>query len=109
MVMKKILFAIAIFLCAGLSSCIEDGFTSASSDQPLFSVDTLYMGTFFTEDVSATHKLTVYNKASKSLNISHIGISGANAEYFRLNVDGFSGKEFANVEIRENESIIVYV
>ncbi len=107
--MKKILFVLFLAVCVVFSSCIEDGFTSSPSDQPEFSVDTLYMGTFFTEDVSTTHSFIVHNRASKSLSISKISLSGENAGLFRLNVDGFSGTDFSNVEIRANDSIFVLV
>ena len=99
----------AILIVFALGSCIEDGFTTSPSDQPVFSTDTLDMGVIFHEQASTTHRFTVYNRADKSLNISHISLSGENAGYFRLNVDGFSGKSFDNVEIRANDSIIVFV
>lgn len=92
-----------------LASCIEDGFSTSPSDQPVFSVDTLDIGTIFTEQSSTTHRFTVYNRADKSINISRIGVSGPNAGFFRLNVDGFSGRDFADVEIRANDSILVFV
>lgn len=92
-----------------LTSCIEDGFSSSPSDQPTFSVDTLQMGVIFTEQPSTTHRFTVYNRAGKSISISNISLSGENAPLFRLNVDGFSGREFHNVEIRANDSIYVFV
>ena len=107
--MKKILLGTFVAVIMALSSCIEDGFTTSPSDQPLFSVDTLDMGLIFTEQVSTTHRFIVYNRASKSLMISRIAFSGDNANLFRLNIDGFSGREFENVEIRENDSIFVLV
>ena len=91
------------------TSCIEDGFSSSASDQPTFSVDTLQMGLIFTEQPSTTHRFTVYNRANKSISVSNIRLSGENAGLFRLNVDGFSGREFNNVEIRANDSIYVFV
>ncbi len=107
-VMKKILFAVFLAI-VGLSSCIEDGFTTSPNDQPTFSVDTLNMGLIFTEQVSTTHRFIVHNRASKGLMISNISFSGDNADLFRLNIDGFSGREFSNVEIRANDSIFVLV
>ncbi len=100
---------LAIAAIFTLGSCIEDGFTSSPSDRPVFSVDTLDIGTIFTEQVSTTHRFTVYNRADKSLNISRISLSGQNAGLFRLNVDGFSGRDFSDVEIRANDSIFVFV
>lgn len=109
--MKRI-HLLYIFICAmaaALGGCIEDTFSSSPADQPAFSVDTLQMGVIFTEQPSTTHRFTVYNRAGKSINISRISLSGDNSGLFRLNVDGFSGKEFSNVEIRANDSIYVFV
>ena len=110
--MKRIhlsLFLIILTIFAALTSCIEDGFSSSSADQPTFSVDTLQMGVIFTEQPSTTHRFTVYNNAGKAISINHVSLSGDNAEFFRLNVDGLSGREFNNVEIRANDSIFVFV
>lgn len=92
-----------------LWSCIEDGFTTSPSDQPEFSVDTLKMGLVFTGEPTATHRFVVHNRHGKGLGISHISLSGENASLFRLNVDGMSGKEFSDVEIRAKDSIFVFV
>lgn len=109
--MKRIHISLLIIFLTmfGLASCIEDGFSSSSADQPTFSVDTLDMGVIFTEQPSTTHRFTVYNHADKSIAISRINLSGENASLFRLNVDGFSGTDFNNVEIRANDSIYVFV
>lgn len=106
---RFLLLSFFVALVGGLSSCIEDGFTTSPSDQPTFSVDTLDMGVIFTEQPSTTHRFVVYNRASKGLNISRISLSGDNASLFRLNVDGLSGVDFANVEVRAEDSIFVLV
>lgn len=109
--MKRLLIYISltIITAVGLASCIDDSFTNSPADQPEFSVDTLKMGVVFTEEMTTTHRFSVRNPSSKSLSISHIGLSGEGSQYFRLNVDGFSGKEFNNVEIRGKDSIFVFV
>ena len=91
------------------TSCIEDSFTTSPSDVLTFSVDTLKMGTVFTDEMTTTHRFTVSNRASKSLSIAGISLSGPGAQYFRLNVDGFSGRDFRDVEIRGKDSIFVFV
>ena len=110
--MKRLQFSL-LFIFAAFStlfySCIEDSFSSSPADQPTFSVDTLQMGLIFTEQPSTTHRFAVYNRANKSILISNISVSGNNSELFRLNVDGFSGRQFDNVEIRANDSIYVFV
>ena len=109
--MRKFLYNILFGFIAifAFAACIDDSFTDSPADQPVFSVDTLKMGVVFTEQMTTTHRFSVSNPASKSLSISHIGLSGDAAEYFRLNVDGFSGREFNNVEIRGKDSIFVFV
>lgn len=91
------------------TSCIEDGFSDSPSDQPVFSCDSLKMGVVFTEELTTTHKFVVHNRHSKGMNISSINLSGDNAQYFRLNVDGMSGRDFSNVEIRAKDSIYILV
>lgn len=109
--MKQSLYYIIALLMAvvGLTACIDDSFTDSPADQPRFSVDTLSMGVVFTDQLTVTHRFTVSNPASKSLSIGRIALSGDGADYFRLNVDGFSGREFSNVEIRGKDSIFVFV
>lgn len=110
--MKKtfcILSVLAVALTALLSSCIEDGFTTSQSDQPLFSADTLKMGGTFTLEPTPTKKFTVHNPHGKMLSISSISLRDDVQGLFRLNVDGRSGTRFTNVEIRPNDSIFVFV
>ena len=98
-----------IFSCV-VSGCIEDGFTSNPSDQPEYSVDTLRFGTVFTGEGTPTRAFKVYNRHDKGLVISRIAFrSEGDADVFRLNVDGLSGKAFDNVEIRANDSIFILV
>lgn len=105
-IITYLLFAVAV---AAMPSCIEDGYTTSPSDQPTFSTDTLDLGVVFTEQVTPTARMTVYNPHSKGLNISNITLSGENADCFRINVDGISGKTFQNTEIRNRDSIFVMV
>ena len=108
--MKLLLKIIAFVGIIGLAqACIEDSFTDSPSDQPSFSVDTLNLGTVFTAEPTPTSRMLVYNRHAKSLSISDINISGADAACFRLNVDGVSGKRFSDVEIRAKDSIFVFV
>lgn len=108
--MKLLKFFILAILTAAVSqSCIEDGVSSSSSDQPEFSVDSLKLGTVFTEQGSTTHRFLVYNRHDKIININTIALRDPAQGVFRLNVDGISGKEFHNVEIRPNDSIYVFV
>ncbi len=93
-----------------LTSCIEDGFSNSPSDQPDYSTDTLRLGDVFTGQGTPTHSFVVYNRHSKGMIISGIKFRDtATSDYFRVNVDGLSGKEFNNVEIRAKDSIYVLI
>ncbi len=92
-----------------LTSCIEDDFTTSSSDTLEFSVDTLAFDTVLTEEGTATRRFTVYNRHKKMLNISSITLDGNTGGRFYVNVDGVSGSSFSNVEIRGEDSILVFV
>lgn len=106
---KTILGICGLLLAMGLSSCIEDGFSTDVNDQPTFSTDTLNMGPIFTEAGTPTHSFTVYNRHDKIMNISSIKMRDDTDGMFRFNVDGVAGKEFQNVEIRPNDSIYVFI
>ncbi|MDE5941837.1 MAG: hypothetical protein K2H14_06970 [Muribaculaceae bacterium] len=108
----KIIFAFITLMAmasAGLTSCIEDAISTSAADQPVFSTDTVRMGELFTLDASPTQRFIVYNRHSKGLNISRIAFADDPDGVFRINVDGMSGREFNNVEIRAKDSIFVFV
>lgn len=106
---KFFVYTLSVMMLMSLIGCIEDGFTSSPSDQPFFSTDTLDMGLVYTDEPTSTHRFVVYNPCSKSIMISSVEISGRDAELLRLNVDGMSGRDFSDVEIRANDSIFVFV
>jgi len=110
--MTRLLRYILLCVLPGLvvTGCIEDGFTTSPSDQPVYSTDTLRIGTVFTAEGTPTNRFKVFNRHDKGLSISKISFRDpAMEEIFRLNVDGVSGKSFDNVEIRANDSIFVLV
>jgi len=107
MMKKLFLFLPAMLLMMALQACIEDSFDTSPSAQPSFSVDELDMGVQFTDNPSPTSQLMIYNRNSKLINLSSVRMRSG--QYFRLNVDGQSGSTFADVEIRPNDSIYVFV
>lgn len=110
--MKKMRFLLLTFLGVfGLiiTSCIEDDFTNSPSDILTFSRDTVSFDTVFTDLATPTARLLVYNKAKKSVNISHIAFKRGADSNFQLNVDGMTGRSFQNVEIRGGDSIYVFI
>ncbi|MEE0978252.1 MAG: hypothetical protein UH625_02480 [Muribaculaceae bacterium] len=109
--MKNLYFTIIFPFLAliSFSSCIEDGVSSSPSDQPEFSVDTLKLTESFTGATTPTARFIVHNRHDKIISIASIGLRDKEQKIFRLNVDGISGHDFQNVEIRPNDSIFVFV
>ncbi len=101
-------FFISLIISTFAPGCISDDFTESSSDLLTFSADTLRFDTVFTDLGTPTARLKVFNRASKSINISSIRMRGDDG-VFSMNVDGVSGKVFENIEIRANDSIFVFV
>lgn len=106
---RHIILIMVTVIAMAFTACIEDSITTNPADQPTFSTDTLDMGLVFTEAGTPTHSFIVYNRHDKVLNISSISLRDGSKNIFRLNVDGFMGKTFSNVEIRPNDSIFVFV
>lgn len=101
---------IVLAMAAALSSCIDDGFTTSSSDVLAFKKDTVAFDTVITLQGTATKQMVVYNRSSKQINISSIKVAGlASKGHFHLNVDGIRGDSFQNVEIRGNDSIYIFI
>lgn len=109
--MKPMRYFILTFIC-GLSlimaSCIEDGISTSPSDVLTFSRDTVNFDTVFTDVGTPTARLVVSNKASKGINISSIRFRNPET-VFRMNVDGMSGYDFSDVEIRAKDSLYVFI
>ncbi len=109
MLMKHIVHSLLLIIAIAAGGCIEDGFTTSPSDAPRASADTVRLGTVFTGRRTPTFRFTIRNGASKSVAINSMRLAGQHGGCFRLCVDGMSGDEFSDVEIRANDSILVLV
>ena len=89
-------------------SCISDEMSNSSSDVLTFSRDTVNFDTVFTDLGTPTARLIVSNRAKKGISISSIRFKNPDSN-FQLNVDGVSGKDFSDVEIRARDSIFVFI
>lgn len=114
--MKKTRFAILtllglfglMLLPLSLTSCISDEITTSPHDVLTFSRDTVNFDTVFTDQGTPTARLIVRNKAKKGVRISSIRFRNPETR-FRMNVDGVSGADFNDVEIRGRDSIYVFI
>lgn len=91
-----------------MTSCISDEMTTSSNDILSFSRDTVNFDTVFTDLGTPTARLVVRNRAKKGLNISSIRFKKSDTN-FSMNVDGMSGKDFKDIEIRGKDSIFMFI
>ena len=92
-----------------LTSCIDDDFTTNPSHILAFSTDTVAFDTVFTTIGTSTRSFRIYNPNKKLLNISSIKLADAERSGFHINVDGMSGDQFTDVEIRGKDSLYIFV
>ena len=107
--MRSLLLIFAsLLLLVGIQGCISDDFNESPSVRLRFSTDTVSFDTVFTDLGTPTARLKVYNPDKKSVNISSIRLSNPESP-FSINVDGVSGTDFHDVEIRGGDSIFVFI
>ena len=108
--MKRLLYFIITFSLVLLwSSCRKDFEFSPSTGDLQFSRDTVYLDTVFTNIGSSTYNLKVYNRSNNDIVIPSVKLALGDASSYRLNVDGMSGKTFANVEILAKDSLYIFI
>lgn len=111
--MKRIFYVFAILMA--LVACEDDDSFSTSTGMRLeFSVDTLQMDTVFSRTPSSTYAFWVHNRNNDGIRLSTVKLKRGNQTGFRVNVDGIyldnsNGSQTSNVEIRKNDSILVFV
>lgn len=86
----------------------EDKIDVSPSISLRFSKDTVIFDTVFATIGSITQQLKVYNPSDNKIVISSIQLAGAEASRYSINVNGESGRQFSNVEIRGNDSLFVF-
>lgn len=104
------LWAILVVFKLFLISC-DDNFDQfeSNSGNLSFSKDTIYLDTVFTNVSSSTRTLKIYNKSHNNITIPNIQLGRGNNSFYRLNVDGISGKTFQNIDILAKDSLYVFI
>ncbi|MGB1080349.1 MAG: hypothetical protein ACPGYI_03235 [Flavobacteriaceae bacterium] len=109
-IFQTLLLLVGIAMASLYSSCRTDfTFRPIQSSELRFSRDTVYLDTIFTGISSATYTLKVYNTSNDPVSIPEIYLDNGDDSNFRLNVDGFSGKSFQDVELLPKDSMYVYI
>ena len=111
--MKRIFYLFLI-----LAFCIacqdDDSFSSSSSLKLEFSVDTLSLDTVFSRVPSSTYSFWVHNRNNDGIRLEQVRLRRGNQSGYRVNIDGIyldnaNGSQTNNIEIRKNDSILVFV
>ena len=111
--MKRIFFFLTIV--AFFMACADDESFSASNGLHLdFPTDTIKLDTVFSRTSSSTYTFWVHNRNNQGLRLKSVRLKHGNQTGFRVNVDGIyldnsNGSQTNNVEIRKNDSILVFV
>lgn len=103
----SVLFSVSLLFLSGCSDDTE--FSSSPSYRLDFSCDTVSFDTLFTTIGSSTQVFQIYNRNDVSLSIASIEQMNAAESGFRVNVDGQFATHFNDVEIRDNDSLYVFV
>jgi len=106
---KSTYSSILVIILIFLGSCRRDFDTTLSSGRLEFSKDTIYLDTVFTNIGSATFRLKVFNRSGSDIRIPSIRLAGGESSPYRLNVGGDAGKSFQDVEIRERDSLFIFI
>lgn len=97
-----------IFMVLG-SSCKKDQLLTSSDARIGTSSDSLYFDTLFTQALSITQSLRIYNENDQQIKISSISLANGNNSVFRFNVNGVPGPTLTDIDIAANDSIHVFV
>ena len=111
--MKRIFYVLIGVLL--MVACEDDEkFSSGSGMRLDFEMDTLKMDTVFSGTPSSTYSFWVHNRHDTGLRLATVKLKRGNQTGYRVNVDGIyldnsNGSQTSNVEIRRNDSILVFV
>ena len=111
--MKRIFYFLAILMT--IVACQDDdNFSTSTGLRLTFPQDTLKMDTVFSRTPSSTYTFWVYNKNDAGIKMQSVRLRRGNQTGFRVNVDGIyldnsNGSQTSDVEIRRNDSILVFV
>lgn len=111
--MKRIFFFL-IPLLALLACADDDSFSASTGLRLAFPSDTIKLDTVFSRTPSSTYTFWVHNRNSQGVRLASVRLKRGNQTGFRVNVDGVyldnaNGSQTSDIEIRKNDSILVFV
>ncbi len=112
-------FLLSLTILMFWSSCRKDFEFSASTGSLIFSKDTVYLDTVFTNIGSSTYNLKVYNNSNDDIVIPSIKLAEGYNSYYRMTIDGTTGLEggpnepigkvFENIEMLAKDSMYIFI
>jgi hypothetical protein len=102
-----ILIALFSFLLTMITSCKEDTINVDPQFRLAFSADTLRFDTLFTDLVSPTLKLKVYNHSDRQAYIEQIRLM--DGKYYHLNINGLKVDEARDIYLQAKDSMLIFV
>lgn len=109
--MRQTLAYITAVLATAFLFCACEDETDFSSDSTLqlsYSTDTLQFEPLLTEQATSTRTIMVYNHSGEDLKISNVELHSA-SNSFQMNVDGRNGTMVDDLEIRDGDSLYIFV
>ena len=110
--MRKLIILFFVGLAITVSSCRQDFVFEPSTGDLVFSKETIYLDTVFTNIGSSTYTLKVYNRSSKDIKIPTIRLAKGVGTKYRITVDGMTGDEnrvFRDVELLAKDSMYIFI
>jgi len=107
--MRYVYGALILLLLVFLNGCRKDFSTIRSTGDLTFSKDTIFLDTVFSNISSSTRSLKVYNKSNSAITIPSIALGRGEDSFYRLNVDGITGKTFTDIDILAKDSIFIFI
>lgn len=110
--MRHYLFTLLILSGLALTSCRNDFSFEPSTGGLIFSKDTVYLDTVFSNIGSSTYTLKVYNTSNKDIVIPRVQLGKGLDSKYRITVDGMVGNNnriFDNVELLAKDSMFIFI
>src|SRR6056300_1492796 len=108
--MRNVLFFITLLVLVLSSGGCRRTTTFPGTDVNLgFSNDTIYLDTVFSGVGSSTRTLKVYNTSNENMTIDRVYLARGEESFYRMNVNGESGKTIEDIEILAGDSAYVFL
>ena len=107
--MKYSLLLFFSIVIIGFASCRRTVQFPGTDVELSFSQDTIYLDTVFTGLGSSTRLLKVFNPTGENVRVDRVELARGENSFYRMNVNGVSGKSVENLELLAGDSAYIFV